>query len=144
MRRMMRHAPWLAVLLSGQVHAQTAFLDQREFSARNGVVRVKLAVSHTRSEAVQLTVRLKAAGKDPETPGPVLSEGVRIVPDQFKIPPNKLRKLAITFRSDVAAKTPYFACVIYQPPVERMDRGASAGGSMLLATESCSRFWVVP
>ncbi|MFM2081306.1 MAG: hypothetical protein RLZZ219_1988 [Cyanobacteriota bacterium] len=140
----MHRALLLAVLLSGQVHAQTAFLDKREFSARNGVVRVKLSVSHSRKEAVELSVRLKAAGKDAETPGPVLREGVSIIPSQFKIPPNKLRKLQITFPSADVTRTPYFACVLYQPPVERIDRSGSAGGSMLLATESCSRFWVVP
>lgn len=134
----------LAVLLSGQAHAQTAFLDKREFSARAGVVRVKLGVSHTRQQAVELSVRLKAAGKDPETPGALISEAVHITPERFKIPPGKVRKVLLSFESNVTTRSPYFACVLYQPPVERNDRAGSTGGSMLLATESCSRFWVVP
>jgi hypothetical protein len=52
----------LAVLLSGPALAQTAFLERRDYSARGGVVRVKLAVSHNRPAAVELTVRLKGAG----------------------------------------------------------------------------------
>lgn len=140
----MRLVLLLAVLLSGPAHAQTAFLEKREFSARAGVVRVKLAVSHSRPEAVELTVRLKGAGKDAESPGAVLEDGVNITPKQFRIPPGKTRRLMLTFPSTVASRTPYFACVLYQPPVERMERGAAAGGSMLLATESCSRFWVNP
>lgn len=140
---MRRLLPLALLLLSGQALAQTAFLDQREFSARNGVVRVKLMVSHTRQQAAELSVRLKGPGKDRDTPGEVLTDEVSIVPRQFKIPPNKTRRLMITFRSNVATRTPYFACVIYQPPVERADRDGS-GGSMLLATESCSRFWVNP
>jgi hypothetical protein len=126
----MRLVVLLAVLLSGPAHAQTAFLEKREFSARAGVVRVKLAVSHSRPEA--------------ESPGAVLEDGVNITPKQFRIPPGKTRRLMLTFPSTVASRTPYFACVLYQPPVERMERGAAAGGSMLLATESCSRFWVNP
>ncbi|MEN9496310.1 MAG: hypothetical protein RLZZ137_1350 [Cyanobacteriota bacterium] len=140
----MRRLLPLALLLSGQALAQTAFLDQREFSARNGVVRVKLMVSHARQQAAELSVRLKGPGKDRDTPGEILTDGVSIVPRQFKIPPNKARRLMITFPSNVSTRTPYFACVIYQPPVERADRNGSAGGSMLLATESCSRFWVNP
>ncbi len=133
----------LAVLWSGQVSAQTAFLEQREFRVKSGMVRVKMAVSHTRKSAVELTVRLKGPGKDQETPGPLLSDGVIISPDQFKIPPNKTRKLMISFPAQLSTRTPYFACVLYQPPVERMEVGR-LGGSMLLATESCSRFWVNP
>ena len=136
--------PLIAVLWSEQSFAQTAFLDKREFSARNGVVMVKLGVSHSRQEAVQLTVRLKAAGRDPQTPGPAVPEPVTIRPSEFKIPPGKLRKVMISFEPKVTTRTPYFACVLYQPPVERIDRGDRVGGSMLLATESCSRFWVVP
>lgn len=134
----------LAVLLSGPALAQTAFLERRDYSARGGVVRVKLAVSHNRPAAVELTVRLKGAGKDAETPGPVLVDGVSIVPSQFRIPPGKIRRLMLTFASAVTTRTPYFACVLYQPPVERMERAGAAGGSMRLATESCSRFWVNP
>lgn len=141
---MLRRLLLLSLLLPGQALAQTAFLDQREFSARNEIVRVKLMVSHTRQQAAELSVRLKGPGKNAETPGDVISEGVTITPRQFKIPPNKTRRLMITFRSSVATRTPYFACVIYQPPVERADRGNGAAGSMLLATESCSRFWVNP
>ena len=140
----MRRLLLLTLLLSGQAHAQTAFLDQREFSASHGLVRVKLRVSHTRPQASELSIRLKGPGKNADTPGDVLTEEVSIVPKEFKIPPNKVRRLMITFRSDVTARTPYFACVIYRPAVERMDRGSTAGGSMLLATESCSRFWVSP
>jgi len=142
----MRHAILLllAVLWSGHANAQTAFLDKREFSSKNGIARVKVGVSHSRKQAVELTVRLKAQGKDTETPGAILSEGVTITPSQFKIPPNKVRKTLITFITNATTRTPYFACVVYQPPVERMDRGGPAGGSMLLATESCSRFWVNP
>jgi hypothetical protein len=124
--------------------AQTAYLDRREFNARNGIVRVKIGVSHSRQTAAELSVRLRGAGKTPESPGPVIEEGVSIVPSQFKLPPNKVRRLLISFQNTATTRTPYFACVIYQPPVERMDRNAGASGSMLLATESCSRFWVSP
>ena len=134
----------IAVLWSGHSYAQTAFLDKREFSAKSGLVRVKLGVSHSRQAAVELSVRLKGAGQDDQTPGPTLSESVSIVPKEFKIPPNKLRKVLISFEPRVTTRTPYFACVVYEPPVERMDRDGRAGGSMLLATESCSRFWVMP
>lgn len=134
----------LAILLSAPAMAQTAYLDRRDFNTRNGVVRVKIGVSHTRQSAAELSVRLRAAGKSAETPGAVIQEGVSIVPDQFKLPPNKVRRLLITFQNTATTRTPYFACVIYQPPVERMDRNAGASGSMLLATESCSRFWVNP
>jgi hypothetical protein len=134
----------LAILLSGQANAQTAFLDKREFSARNGLTRVKLGVSHTRQHAVDLSVRLKQAGKDEETPGTIISEGIKITPDHFKIPPGKIRRVTIAFETDVAKRTPYFACVLYQPQVERNERSGPTGGSMSLATESCSRFWVVP
>ena len=133
-----------AALWSGQASAQTAFLEKREFSARTGTVRVKMAVSHTRKGAVELTVRLKGPGKNEETPGTVLVNDVNIVPSEFKIPPNKTRKLMITFPVQVATRTPYFACVLYQPPIERMEGDGRPGGSMLLATESCSRFWVNP
>ena len=91
-----------------------------------------------------MTVRLKGPGKDPESPGPLLVDGVNITPSQFRIPPGKTRRLMLTFPSTVASRTPYFACVLYQPPVESMERGGAAGGSMRLATESCSRFWVNP
>jgi hypothetical protein len=134
----------LAVLSSGHTYAQTAFLEKREFSAKSGTVRVKMAVSHTRNTAAELTVRLKGPGKDETTPGAVLTQDVVIVPSQFKIPPNKLRKLSISFRPILSTRTPYFACVLYQPPVERIESGPQGGGSMLLATESCSRFWVIP
>ena len=134
----------LAILLSGQANAQTAFLDKREFSARNGLTRVKIGVSHTRQHAVDLTVRLKQAGKDDETPGKIISEGVKISPEHFKIPPGKIRKVTIAFEIGVSQRTPYFACVLYQPQVERKEAGGPTGGSMSLATESCSRFWVVP
>lgn len=134
----------LAVLWSGHANAQTAFLDKREFSSKNGAVRVKVGVSHSRKESVELTVRLKASGKDAETPGTTLSEGVTITPSKFKIPPKKVRKVLISFHPTNTSRTPYFACVVYQPTVERMERGGPAGGSMLLATESCSRFWVNP
>ena len=134
----------LAVLWSGPALAQTAFLAKRDYSAKTGSVRVKMTVSQTRKEAVELTVRLKGAGKNDETPGPILVEGVDIVPSEFKIPPGKSRKLTIRFQPDVAKRTPYFACVLYQPLVERPEAGLRTGGSMLLATESCSRFWVTP
>jgi P pilus assembly chaperone PapD len=134
----------LALVLSGPTLAQTAFLDKREFSAKSGLVRIKLGVSHSRQEPVELSVRLKGAGKNAETPGEIISEGVSITPSRFKLPPNKVRRLLISFQSTATTRTPYFACVIYQPPVERMDRNGLAGGSMLLATESCSRFWVIP
>ena len=134
----------VVVMWSGHVNAQTAFLEKRDFSSKNGVVRIKVGVSHSRKESVELTVRLKAQGKDSETPGAIISEGVTITPSQFKIPPNKMRKIMISFIASTTTRTPYFACVIYQPTVERMDRGGPAGGSMLLATESCSRFWVNP
>ena len=140
----MRLALLIALLLSGPAFAQTAFLEKRDFVAKNGIVRVKLGVSHTRQEAIELTVRLKAAGKDAETPGAIIQEGVSIVPSQFRLPPDKIRRLLITFHSTATTRTPYFACVIYQPPVERKDSSGPAGGSMLLATESCSRFWVNP
>jgi hypothetical protein len=140
----MRRVLLIALLLSGQAHAQTAFLEKRDFNARNGVVRVRLGISHTRKEAVELAVRLKGVGKDAETPGPVLEEGVRILPSRFRLPPNKVRRVLLSFPSTVSSRTPYFACVIYQPPVERRDSPGLAGGSMLLATESCSRFWVNP
>lgn len=141
---MARLALLLAILLSGHANAQTAFLERREFAAKHGIARIKMSVSHTRREAIELSVRVKAAGKDAETPGAIVSEGVSIVPSHFKIPANKIRKLLITLQTDVSQRTPFFACVIYQPPVERMERGGPAGGSMLLATESCSRFWVTP
>jgi hypothetical protein len=134
----------IAVLWSGHSYAQTAFLDKREFSAKSGLVRVKLGVSHSRQAAIELSVRLKSAGKNDQTPGTTLEESVSIVPKEFKIPPNKLRKVLISFEPRVTTRTPYFACVVYEPPVERMDRDGRAGGSMLLATESCSRFWVIP
>jgi P pilus assembly chaperone PapD len=133
-----------ALLWSGQANAQTAFLEKREFSAKSGIAKVKISVSHSRQEAVELTVRLKEAGNNPDTPGDVITEGVTIIPGKFKIPPNKIRKVLISFATNTSSRTPYFACVVYQPPVERMDRGGRAGGSMLLATESCSRFWVMP
>ena len=135
---------FIAGLWSGQANAQTAFLDKREFSNKTGIVRVKLGVSHSRQGAVQLTVSLKGAGKDEQTPGAIISDSVSIVPKEFKIPPNKLRKVLISFEPKVSTRTPFFACVLYQPTVERMDRNGRAGGSMLLATESCSRFWVIP
>jgi len=103
-----------------------------------------MAVSHTRKTAAELTVRLKGPGKDESTPGAVLTQDVVIVPSKFMIPPSKVRRLIISFRPAIATRTPYFACVLYQPPVERMERGPQGGGSMLLATESCSRFWVIP
>lgn len=141
---MMRTTLLLALVLSGPVHAQTAFLEKREFSTKSGVVKIKLGVSHARQEAVELSVRLKGAGKDAETPGAVITEGVSIVPSRFRLPPNKVRRLLISFQNTATTRTPYFACVIYQPPIERMERVGVAGGSMLLATESCSRFWVIP
>lgn len=134
----------IAVLWSGHANAQTAFLDKREFSAKSGRVRVKLGVSHDYKKSVRLTVRLKAAGVDDQTPGSILAESVRIVPEKFKIPRNKFRNVLLTFEPAISTRTPYFVCVIYQPVVERIDRNGRAGGSMLLATESCSRFWVVP
>lgn len=134
----------IAVLWPGHSYAQTAFLDKREFSAKSGLVRVKLGVAHSRQGAVELTVRLKAAGKDDQSPGPILTESVNIVPREFKIPPNKLRNVLISFEPKITTRTPYFACVVYQPSVERKDHDGRAGGSMLLATESCSRFWVMP
>lgn len=140
----MRRVLLIALLLSGPVQAQTAFLEKRDFNAKGGVVRVRLGVSHTRQEAVELSVRLKGPGKDAETPGAVLDTEVSIVPARFRLPPNKVRRVLLTFPSTATTRTPYFACVIYQPPVERKDSGSRSGGSMLLATESCSRFWVSP
>ena len=135
----------LAALWSGQASAQTVFLEKKEFVLRNHVVRVRLQVSHSRSEPVELTVRVKGPTADPTTAGEVLTEGVTISPSTFKLGPNKMRKLTLTLNADVSQPTPYFLCALYIPPVERkQNAGAGTGGTMLLATESCSRFWVKP
>ena len=47
---------------------QTAFLDKREFSNRNGLTRIKVGVSHTRQHAVDLSVRLRQAARDKKHP----------------------------------------------------------------------------
>jgi len=106
---------------------------------------MRFQVSHTRSEPVELTVRVKGPTADPTKAGEVLTEGVTISPSTFKLAPNKMKKLTLTLNADVNQPTPYFLCAIYIPPVERMaNRGGTTGSTMLLATESCSRFWVKP
>jgi len=135
----------LAVLWSGQVSAQTVFLDKKEFAVRNQTARVKLQVSHARSEPVTLTVRVKGPTSDPTKAGEVLKEGVEISPSSFKLAPNKMKKLTFTLTTNATQKTPYFLCALYIPPVERKEGpGGVTSGSALLATESCSRFWVIP
>jgi P pilus assembly chaperone PapD len=136
----------LAVLWSGQASAQTVYLDKKEYSVRNQVARVKLKVSHSRTEPIMITVRVKGPSDEPTKAGPVLSEGVTLMPASFKLPPNKMKKLVLTLKTTVTQKTPYFVCALYIPPVERKEgqAGGSTSGSALLATESCSRFWVNP
>jgi P pilus assembly chaperone PapD len=136
----------LAVLWSGQVSAQTVYLEKKEYAARNQTARVKLQVSHSRSEPVNITVRVKGPTSDPTKAGEVLSEGVTLMPSSFKLAPNKMKKLMLTLATNVTQKTPYFVCALYIPPVERKEGqgGGSTSGSALLATESCSRFWVTP
>ena len=136
----------LAVLWSGQATAQTVYLDKKEFAVRNQIARVKLQVSHARSEPVVLTVRVKGPSIDPTKPGAVLTEGVAISPSSFKLTPNKMKKLMLTLSTSVTTRTPYFLCALYDPSVERKETSSASGtsGSMLLATESCSRFWVAP
>jgi len=135
----------LALLWSGQVSAQTVYLEKKEFALRNQTARIKFQVSHSRSEPVNITVRVKGPSSDPTKPGAVLTEGVRLTPSSFKLAPNKMKKLLLTLTSTASAKTPYFLCALYIPPVERKEQGGGAtSGFALLATESCSRFWHVP
>ena len=135
-----------AVLWSGQVSAQTDYLDKKEFAVRNETARVKFQVSHSRSEPVDITVRVKGPTSDPTKAGEVLTEGVKLMPSSFKLAPNKMKKLMLTLTTKVTQKTPYFLCALYIPIVERKEGGAGGGtsGSALLATESCSRFWLNP
>lgn len=135
----------IAVLWSGQVSAQTVYLDKKEFSLRNQTARIKFQVSHSRSEPVTITVRVKGPTSDPTKAGEVLTEGVKLSPSSFKLVPNKMKKLLLTLTTNVTQKTPYFLCALYIPPVERKEQGGgAASGSALLATESCSRFWLNP
>ena len=135
----------LAVLWSGQVSAQTVFLDKKDYAVRNQTARIKFQVSHSRSKPVSLTVRVKGPTSDPTKAGEVLTEGVVISPSSFKLAPNKMKKLALSLTTNVTQKTPYFLCALYIPPVERKEaQGGVTSGSALLATESCSRFWVTP
>jgi P pilus assembly chaperone PapD len=135
----------LAVLWSGQVSAQTVFLDKKDYAVRNQTARIKFQVSHSRSEPVSLTVRVKGPTSDPTKAGEVLTEGVVISPSSFKLAPNKMKKLALSLTTNITQKTPYFLCALYIPPVERKEaQGGATSGSALLATESCSRFWVTP
>jgi P pilus assembly chaperone PapD len=136
----------VAVLWSGQVSAQTVYLDKKEFALRNQTARIKFQVSHSRSEPVNITVRVKGPTSDPTKAGEVLTEGVQLMPASFKLVPNKMKKLLLTLTSNVSEKTPYFLCALYIPPVERKEGqgGGATSGSALLATESCSRFWLTP
>jgi hypothetical protein len=75
----------------------------------------------------------------------VLTEGVKLSPSSFKLVPNKMKRLLLTLTANVTQKTPYFLCALYIPTVERKEQGGGAtSGSALLATESCSRFWLNP
>lgn len=136
----------LAVLWSGQLSAQTVYLDKKEFALRNQTARIKFQVSHSRSEPVNITVRVKGPTSDPTKAGEVLTEGVTLMPASFKLVPNKMKKLLLTLTTNVTQKTPYFLCALYIPPVERKEGqgGGATSGSALLATESCSRFWLSP
>ena len=136
----------IAVLWSGQVSAQTVYLEKKEFALRNQAARIKFQVSHSRSEAVNITVRVKGPTSDPTKAGEVLTEGVQLTPASFKLVPNKMKRLMLTLTSNVTEKTPYFLCALYIPPVERKEGqgGGATSGSALLATESCSRFWLTP
>jgi P pilus assembly chaperone PapD len=135
----------LAVLWSGQVSAQTVYLEKKDFSLRNQKARIKFQVSHSRSEPVTITVRVKGPTSDPTKAGEVMTEGVQLSPASFKLVPNKMKKLLLTLTANVTQKTPYFLCALYIPPVERKEQGGGAtSGSALLATESCSRFWLNP
>ena len=142
---MKRYFLLLAVLWSGQVIAQTVYLEKKEFALRNQTARIKFQVSHSRSEPVNITVRVKGPTSDPTTAGEVLTEGVHLSPESFKLVPNKMKKLMLTLKANVTQKTPYFLCALYIPPVERKEQaGGATSGSALLATESCSRFWLNP
>lgn len=135
----------IAVLWSGQVTAQTVYLEKKEFKLRNQTARIKFQVSHSRSEPVNITVRVKGPTSDPTRAGEVLTEGVQLSPASFKLVPNKMKKLLLTLTSNATQKTPYFLCALYIPPVERKEQsGGATSGSALLATESCSRFWLSP
>ncbi len=135
----------IAVLWSGQASAQTVYLDKKEFPLRNQTARIKFQVSHSRSEPVNITVRVKGPTSDPTKAGEVLTEGVQLSPSSFKLVPNKMKKLMMTLTSSATQKTPYFLCALYIPPVERKEQsGGATSGSALLATESCSRFWLNP
>lgn len=135
----------LAVLWSGQVSAQTVYLEKKEFPLRNQSARIKFQVSHSRSEPVSITVRVKGPTSDPTQAGEVLTEGVKLSPSSFKLVPNKMKKLMLTLTANATQKTPYFLCALYIPPVERKEQaGGVTSGSALLATESCSRFWLIP
>ena len=136
----------LAVLWSGQLSAQTVYLDKKEYALRHQTARIKFQVSHSRSEPVNITVRVKGPTSDPTKAGEVLSEGVKLAPSSFKLVPNKMKKLLLTLTANVTQKTPYFLCALYIPIVERKEgqSGGATSGSALLATESCSRFWLIP
>jgi P pilus assembly chaperone PapD len=134
----------LALLWSGQVSAQTVYLEKKEFALRNQTARIKFQVSHSRSEPVNITVNVKGPSSDPTKPLSTLTEGVRLTPSSFKLVPNKMKKLLLTLTSTASQKTPYFLCSLYIPPVERKEQGAGGtSGFALLATESCSRFWLI-
>jgi hypothetical protein len=89
---------------------------------------------------------VKGPTSDPTKAGEVLSEGVKLSPSSFKLSSNKMKKLMLTLTANVTPKTPYFLCALYIPPVERKEgvSGGATSGSALLATESCSRFWLNP
>jgi P pilus assembly chaperone PapD len=124
----------LAVLWSGKVTAQTVFLDKKEYAVRNQTARVKLQVSHSRSEPVSLSVRVKGPTSDPTKAGEVLTERDEISPSSFKLAPNKMKKLILTLTTNVTQKTPFLLCALYIPPVERKEGpGGATSCSALLA-----------
>jgi hypothetical protein len=56
-----------------------------------------------------------------------------------------MKKLTLSLTTNVTQKTPFVLCALYIPLVERKEGpGGPPSGSALLATESCSRFWVTP
>ena len=65
-----------AVLWSGQVSAQTVYLDKKEFAVRNETARVKFQVSHSRSEPVDITVRVKGPTSDPTKAGDAVVDAI--------------------------------------------------------------------
>ena len=87
----------------------------------------------------------KSHTTSPTKAGEVLTEGVVISPSSFNLAPNKMKKLTLSLTTNVTQKTPFFICALYIPPVERKEGpGGATSGSALLATESCSHFWVTP